>query len=295
LGKDDRVPVMFRRMVVVGVGLIGGSLALDARKHGLVEEVIGFGRTERNLRLAKKQGIIDRFLLDERAIPEDTDFLLNATPVSAVAETTAAFLPMLRPGCIVSDVGSVKGKLVREMDRLLPRGIPFVGAHPIAGSEQWGAGAARTNLFVRRRCILTPTQKTDRRALKKVAALWRRVGARVEIMDADTHDMILGLISHVPHVLVYALVNAVARTRVRGISLTNYCAGGFKDFTRIASSRPELWRDICLMNRKAIGKALDDYITYVERLKRWMKLGKGALLEREFARANDIRARLPSA
>lgn len=288
------MPVMFRRMLVVGVGLIGGSLALDARRLGLVEEVIGFGRSQKNLRLAKKHGIIDRFLRDEKETPDGTDLLLNATPVGAVVSTTAAFLPVLPPGCIVSDVGSVKGELVRSMDRLLPREIPFVGAHPIAGNEQWGAEAAKRDLFVGHRCILTPTKKTDQRALRKIATLWRRVGARVEIMDPDTHDMILGVISHLPHVLVYALVNALARTRVRGIDLKTYCAGGFKDFTRIASSRPELWRDICLMNRKAIGKTLEDYIKYVEQLKSWIHEGKGELLEREFARANDIRGRLPA-
>jgi prephenate dehydrogenase len=279
-------------MVVVGVGLIGGSLALDARRLGLVEEIIGFGRSERNLRLAKKRGIIDRFLMDERETPGDTDFLLNATPVQSVVATTAAFLPALQPGCVVSDVGSVKGELVRAMDRLLPRDIPFVGAHPIAGSEQWGAQAATPGLFVRHRCILTPTKKTDRRALGKVAALWRRVGARVEMMDPDTHDTILGVISHLPHVLVYALVNSLADTRVPGVDVKSYCAGGFKDFTRIASSRPELWRDICLMNRKAIGKTLGDYIKQLHRLRNWMRNGKGALLEKEFARASEIRRQI---
>jgi prephenate dehydrogenase len=286
------VRVIFRRMVVVGVGLIGGSLALDARRLGLVEEIIGFGRSERNLRLAKKRGIIDRFLLDERETPVDTDFLLNATPVQAVVATTAPFLPVLRQGCIISDVGSVKGELVRAMDRLLPRDIPFVGAHPIAGSEQWGAEAAKPGLFARHRCILAPTRKTDRQALRKVAALWRRVGARVEIMDPDAHDMILGIVSHLPHVLAYTLVNSLARTRVPGVDLKSYCAGGFKDFTRIASSRPELWRDICLMNRKAIGKTLGDYIKHLEQLKRRMYDGKGAFLEREFARANEIRGQI---
>ncbi|MGH7825885.1 MAG: prephenate dehydrogenase [Candidatus Binatia bacterium] len=283
---------MFRRMVVVGVGLIGGSLALDARKRGLVEEIIGFGRSEKNLRLAKKRGVIDRFLLDEGEAPSDTDFLLNAAPVQAVVSTTASFLPALRPGCIVSDVGSVKGELVRGMDKLLPREVSFVGAHPIAGGEQWGAEAAKTDLFVHHRCILTPTRKTDPRALKKIATLWRRVGARVEIMDPDIHDMILGIVSHLPHVLVYALVNALGRTRVPGVDLKSYCAGGFKDFTRIASSRPELWRDICLMNRKAIGKSLGDYIKRLEQLKHWIDDGNGALLEGEFARANEIRGQI---
>ncbi len=284
---------IFRKMVVVGVGLIGGSLALDAKRLGLVEEVIGFGRSEKNLRCAARRGIIDRYLLAEGETPKDTDFLLSATPVQAEVSTTARFLPALQAGCVVSDVGSVKGEIVRGMEKLLPRDIPFVGAHPIAGSEQWGAEAARAGLFVRHRCILTPTAKTDPRALKKVATLWRRVGARVEMMDPETHDRILGVISHLPHVLVYALVNALARTRVPGVDLKSYCAGGFKDFTRIASSRPELWRDICLMNRKAMGKTLGDYIENLQEIKSWIQSGKGAPLEREFARANEIRGQIP--
>ena len=293
VGKERLVTFIFRKMVVVGVGLIGGSLALDAKRHRLVEEIIGFGRSARNLRYAKTHGIIDGYILDERDIPADVDFLLNATPVRAEISTTAKFLPALAPGCIISDVGSVKGEIVRGMERLLPREIPFVGAHPIAGGEEWGAEAAKPDLFVRHRCILTPTRKTDAKALKKVGTLWRRVGARVELMDPETHDRLLGIISHLPHVLVYALVNALARTRVAGVDLKSYCAGGFKDFTRIASSRPELWRDICLMNRKSIGKSLSDYIKNLEQLKGWIEQGKGALLEREFARANEIRGQIP--
>src|SRR5205823_12510927 len=134
--------------------------------------------------------------------------------------------------------------------------VHFVGAHPIAGSEQWGAEAAKTDLFVLRRCILTPTRKTDEQALKKVATLWRRVGARAEMMDPETHDKILGVISHFPHVLVYALVNSLARTQVPGVDLKSYCAGGLKDFTRIASSRLAVWRVICLMHSKSLRQAI---------------------------------------
>jgi len=199
----------------------------------------------------------------------------------------------LEKGCIVSDVGSVKGEIVRGVEKILPKQIPFVAGHPIAGSEQWGAQAAQENLFVRHRCVLTPTKKTDKRALKKVAELWRRVGADVEIMDPDTHDRVLGLISHLPHVLVFALVNALNRTQLKGVDLKSYCAGGFKDFTRIASSRPELWRDICLMNRRALGRSLSDYINYLEQLNRWIHDEKGDLLEKEFVRAYETRAQIP--
>jgi prephenate dehydrogenase len=283
---------MFRRMVVVGVGLVGASLALDARRRGLAQEIIGVGRGEENLKFARRRGIIDRYVTRETDIPEGTDLLMMATPVGTTVPLAKAFLPALRPGCIISDVGSVKAEIVRGMEKLLPSSIPFVAGHPIAGGEQWGARAARSGLFAHHRCILTPTKRTDSGALRKIGSLWRKVGAKVELMDPETHDRVLGAISHLPHVLVYALVNTVTRTRVRGVDLKSYCAGGFKDFTRIASSRPELWRDICLMNRRAVGQSLGDYIKSLEQLKQWIDSGKGSLLEKEFACANRVRAQI---
>ncbi|MBI3000659.1 MAG: prephenate dehydrogenase/arogenate dehydrogenase family protein [Deltaproteobacteria bacterium] len=283
---------MFRRMVVAGVGLIGGSLALAARRRGLVEEIVGFGRGERNLRAARKERMVDHYFLREEAFPEGVDLLILATPVQAVVPLTDSFLPALEPGCVVSDVGSAKAKIVREMEKLLPVEIPFVGGHPIAGSEQWGAQAAVPDLFSGRRCILTPTSHTDRDALRRISSFWRRAGARVEIMDPEVHDRILAVVSHLPHVLAYAMVNALGRTAVDSIDPTQYCGGGFKDFTRIAASRPEIWRDICLVNRRAIGKYLTDYINQLERLRRWIRDGRGGLLQREFARASVIRRQM---
>ena len=285
--------VLFQKMVMAGVGLICGSLALDLRRKKLVKEIVGYGRSEGNLRLAKKKGIIDAYFLHEDEFPGDADFLMLGTPVETIVPLTETLLPNIGAGCLISDVGSVKGEIVQRMERLLPNNIFFVGGHPIAGSEQWGAQAARPDLFVGRRCILTPTKKTDRRALAKVTALWRRVGAEVELMAPSLHDHVLGLMSHLPHVLVYALVNALEHKPLQDVDLKKYCAGGFKDFTRIASSRPELWRDICLMNRRALGRSLGHYIQYLERINRWIHDGKGDLLEREFARAYEIRGQIP--
>jgi prephenate dehydrogenase len=283
---------MFQKMVVAGVGLIGGSLALDMRRCGLVKEIVGYGRSEGNLRVAKRKGILDHYFLRETDIPAGVDFLMMGTPVQAIVPLTAAFLPRLESGCIVSDVGSVKAEIVKGMDKLLPSDIHFVGAHPIAGSEQWGADAALENLFVGRRCILTPSRKTHSGALKKMIALWRQVGARVEIMNAQTHDHVLGMVSHLPHIVAYALVNALDQTKFDGVDLKSFCAGGFKDITRIASSRPELWRDICLLNRKAVSKSLGNYIRNLEKMKRWIDKGDGRSLEQEFAHANDVRAQI---
>jgi prephenate dehydrogenase len=283
---------MFQKMVVAGVGLIGGSLALDMRRRGLVKEIVGYGRTEANLKIARRKGIIDGYFVKEEEIPAETDFLMLGTPVQTIVPLTASFLPRLKRGCIVSDVGSVKGEIVRGMERLLPAGIHFVGAHPIAGSEQWGAEAARENLFMGRLCVLTPTRKTNRAALKKMALLWRRVGSHVEIIDANRHDHILGVVSHLPHMAAFALVNALDQTKLDGVDLKRFCAGGFKDITRIASSRPELWRDICLLNRRAVSRSLGTYIRNLERMKRWIDGGNGRALDREFANANEVREQL---
>jgi prephenate dehydrogenase len=279
-------------MVVAGVGLIGGSLALDMRRRGLVKEIVGFGRTETNLKIARRKGIVDSYFLTEDEIPPDTDFLMLGTPVQTIVPLTAAFLPRLGRGCIVSDVGSVKGGIVRGMEKLLPAGIHFVGAHPIAGSERWGAEAARENLFMGRLCILTPTQKTNRGALKKMEQLWRSVGSNVEIMNASQHDRVLGVVSHLPHMAAFALVNALDQTHLNGVDLKRFCAGGFKDITRIASSRPELWRDICLLNRREISRSLTTYIRNLEKVKRWIEAGNGKALDREFGNANDVRKQL---
>ena len=263
------------------------------RRQKLVKEIVGYGRSEANLKIAKKKGIIDSYFLHDVNFPGGVDLLMMGTPVETIVPLTKAFLPKLEAGCIVSDVGSVKGEIVRGMEKLLPKEIYFVAGHPIAGSEQWGARAARGDVFVHHRTVLTPTAKTNAKALQKVAALWRKVGAEVEIMHPEVHDRVLGVISHLPHVLVYALVNALERTNLKGVDLKSYCAGGFKDFTRIASSRPELWRDICLMNKNALGCALSDYIKYLEQLNRWIRDEKGALLEKEFNRAFEVRAQIP--
>lgn len=281
--------LMFKKMVVAGVGLIGASLALDMRRRRLVKEIVGYGRSESNLRIAKRRGVIDSYFLRDGDLPAGVDFLLMGTPVQAIVPLTEAFLPRLESGCIVSDVGSVKFEIVKGMERILPPDVHFVGAHPIAGGEQWGAVAACENLFLGRRCILTPTRRTQPSALRKMARLWRLVGAKVEIMHAERHDKVLAVVSHLPHMAAYALVNTLDGTKVGGVDLKTYCAGGFKDITRIASSRPELWRDICLLNRRAVSRSLGNYIRNLARLKRWIDQGDGRALESDFARANEAR------
>lgn len=287
------MPFKFQRMVIAGVGLIGGSIALAARERRLAREIIGYGRGKENLRFAYRKGMIDRYALDGKEVPGEVDLLILATPVQSTARVASDLMPRLRPGAVVTDVGSVKGKIVREMERLVPGNVAFVGGHPIAGTERWGARAAFSDLFVGQRCILTPTKRTNPKALRSIAAFWRRLGARIDFMNPDLHDRVLAMVSHLPHVLVYALVNTVGRADMGSIRLTDYCAGGFKDFTRIASSRPELWRDICLLNQKAIDRAIRDYSRQLNRLWRGIKEGKGRSLEEEFASAYTVRSEMP--
>ncbi len=283
---------MFRTMVIAGVGLIGGSMALAARERGLVERVVGYGRNEKTLRRGRKIGILDGYFLDPGDFPGEADFLVLATPVGATAPVTRSFLPRIHPRCLISDVGSVKRRVVADMERLLKGGPPFVGAHPIAGSEQWGPDAARADLFVRRRCILTPTGKSDPRAVRKLQAFWRRVGSRVELMDVRLHDRILGVVSHLPHVAASALVNALERTRIDSLDLAEYCGSGFRDTTRIAAGRPELWRDICLLNREAVLKGLREYVRALERISDSIRRDDGPRLERELEQALATRKRM---
>lgn len=283
---------MFRTVVIAGVGLIGGSLALAARERRLAERVVGYGRNEKSLRRARKLGILDAYFLSAEDFPTDTDFLVLATPVSAIAPVTRSFLPRIHRECLISDVGSVKRRVVADMERLLKGGPSFVGAHPIAGSDQWGPDPARADLFVRRRCILTPTRRTDPDALKKLRTFWRRVGARVELMDVRLHDRVLGVVSHLPHVAAYALVNALERTRVESLDLAEYCGAGFRDTTRIAASRPELWRDICLLNREAVLKGIREYARGLDRIADCIRRDDGPGLEREFDRALAARRRM---
>lgn len=285
---------MFRTLVVAGVGLMGGSLALAARERGLVERVVGYGRNEETLRRAEGMGILDACFLRPEEFPEEADFLVLATPVSTIAPLTRSFLPRLGPGCLVSDVGSVKRRVVADMEQVLDRGQgpSFVGAHPIAGSDQWGPDAARGDLFDQRRCIITPTGASDAGAVERLEAFWRGVGARVERMDAALHDRVLGVVSHLPHVAAAALVNALERSSIESLDLAEYCGSGFRDTTRIAGGRPELWRDICLLNREAVLDGLREHIQALERMADCIHRNDGPGLEQEFEQALATRKRI---
>lgn len=277
------------RLAVIGVGLIGGSLARVLREKGAVGEIIGIGRGEDNLRKAVELGVVDRYATDVRAGVEGADMVFLATPVRTIVALVAEIAPYLAPGCIVTDGGSVKEEIVVQCERLMPPATFFVGGHPIAGTEHSGVEASFSSLYQGRRCIITPSAGTDEKALEKVVRMWQLAGSEVVLMDAAKHDRILAAISHLPHMVAYALVNAVGGYDRFDESILTYSAGGFRDFTRIASSDPVMWRDIALMNRDSLLEMMEFFGDYLSRLRELIDRGDGSALEEFFARSKEQR------
>ena len=282
------------RLVIAGVGLIGGSLAMALRARGAVGEVIGVGRSAENLRLARRRGIIDRGERDLARAARGADLVVVAVPVQTIAPVIGALARVLPSNAVITDAGSVKSPIVAAVERVLgDTAGRFCGSHPIAGTEHSGAAAALPDLLDGRRCVLTPGPRTTAATRRRVQALWEAAGMRVEEMPARAHDRIFALVSHLPHVAAFALVNAVADADRQGARRAlAYAAGGFKDWTRIAASSPEMWRDICLANRDELLRAIEGYSTALERIRDAIGLGDGGAIAAELARAQVTRRRL---
>ncbi|WP_305044347.1 prephenate dehydrogenase [Geoalkalibacter sp.] len=277
------------RLAVVGVGLIGGSLALALREAGAVGEVIGIGRGPANLEKALELGIVDRITQDVVEGTREADLVFLATPVCKIGEVASAIMPHLKAGVVLTDGGSVKASVIAEIEPLLRPGVAFVPGHPIAGTEQSGAEAAFATLYRKRRCILTPTARTDAQALDLVRRMWRLAGSEVVVMDAEKHDRVLAAISHLPHMVAYSLVNAVGSYDRYEENILEYSAGGFRDFTRIASSDPTMWRDIALTNREALIEMMERFERFLAELKEDVRQGAGDKLFEFFQRSKDLR------
>lgn len=282
-------PLHFNKVAIIGVGLIGGSLALVLKRDGLAGEIVGIGRGLPNLEAAKRLGIVDSFTRDIGEGVKDADLVVVAVPVLKIAETIRQAAAHLKPGCIVTDVGSVKGAVITEVEAVVPEGVHFVPGHPIAGTEHSGAEAAFPELYIGRKCILTPTPKTDKAALDAVKLMWEATGATVAVMDAALHDMILAAVSHLPHMIAYTLVNTVGDMEDSGVDALSYSAGGFRDFTRIASSSPEMWSDICAMNKEQILKTIDGFKRRLDGLRQLIEKEDLPALKTEFGRAKGLR------
>jgi prephenate dehydrogenase len=284
--------VLFNRLVIAGVGLIGGSLGLAARERGLVREVVGFGRTEANLKVALERGILTSYTFDPAEAARGSDLLVLAVPVEATGPVAQQFIPFLPPDCIITDAGSVKAPVVNVMEPLLPPTMSFVGAHPIAGTEHSGAAAAFSALFEHRLCVLTPTTRTNPEALARIRALWEGVGMRIETMDMYVHDQVLARVSHLPHIIAFSVMNAMRAAHLPGVDPLAYAGSSFSDLTRVASSPIEMWRDICQSNRDALLAALTEFETALTQMKVSIANGDKAALSQAMDRARTERQRL---
>lgn len=254
-----------------------------------VREVIGMGRGLENLEKAKSLGIVDSYTQDLEIGVRGADVVVVATPVCSITKVISIVQPHMKAGAIITDVGSVKGGIVREVEEILDSRLHFVGGHPIAGTEQSGAEAAFPSLYEGSRCIITPTDRTDKQSLAKIKEMWTLAEAEVVLMDVDDHDKILAAVSHLPHLVAYALVNTVDGINDFNVSILKYSAGGFKDFTRIASSSPEMWRDICVMNRAAIIDMTDRYMAELGKIKTAMESNDFDSLYESFKRSKEAR------
>ncbi len=279
----------FQKVTIIGVGLMGGSLALAIKKGELAGTVLGVDQQPHQLEKAVARGAIDAYTCEPAEGVQGADLVVLATPVGMFETIIRQVAPRLSSGCIVTDVGSTKGALVGQIESMLPGTAFFVGGHPIAGKEKSGIEAASMDLFKGARCILTPTSRTNAQALEKIKNLWKEVGSEEVTMEPMDHDRVLAAISHLPHMAAYALVNTTLDLLNRDGTLVSCSGGGFKDFTRIAASSPEMWRDICLLNGENILATLEAYETVLGRIKQYIQNHNGGGLYQEFERAKKLR------
>ncbi|MBU1191285.1 MAG: prephenate dehydrogenase/arogenate dehydrogenase family protein [Gammaproteobacteria bacterium] len=282
---------MIRRLCIIGVGLIGGSLARALRKAGVVGEIVGSGRRSEHLQEAVDLGVIDRFDTDAAKAVQGADMVVVCVPLGAMEQVFRTILPALAADAVVTDAGSAKASVVNAARAGFGK-LPtwFVPGHPIAGTEKSGVAASFAELYQGRRVILTPLENTDPAATAKVQAMWEAAGAQVQCMGVEHHDDVLAATSHLPHVLAFQMVDTLARMSDED-EIFRYAAGGFRDFTRIASSDPVMWRDICLANDRAVLKMLERFRSDLANLAEAIRAGDGAELERVFRNAKAARDR----
>jgi cyclohexadieny/prephenate dehydrogenase len=285
----ERSP-LFDRVALIGIGLINSSLARVIRRDGLAGHIAACARTHATLDKARALGLVDAATTDPRQAVDGADLVVFGAPLGAYAAVTEAMAPGLKPGCIVTDVGSAKACVVTDVAPRLPDGVHLVPGHPVAGTEHSGPEAGFADLFAGRYCILTPPPGTDETAVERVAELWRRCGMIVERMTAHHHDRVLAITSHLPHLIAYTIVGtATALEEQVKSEVVRFSAGGFRDFTRIAASDPVMWRDVFLNNRDAVLEMLARFNEDLTALQRAIRWGEGDILQEVFTRTREIR------
>jgi cyclohexadieny/prephenate dehydrogenase len=281
---------LFRRITIVGVGLIGSSLARVVKREQLATEIVGLDTAVDVQRRAVALGLVDRMAMDPADAAKGADLVVLCTPLSAYVPVIEAMARALKPGTIVTDVGSVKQMVLDKLGPLMPAGVHLVPGHPVAGTEHSGPEAGFADLFDGRWCILTPGPATDAKATEKVERLWARAGMTVEHMEARHHDLVLAITSHLPHLIAYTIVGTATDMEAHLQSeVIKFSAGGFRDFTRIAASDPVMWRDVFLANRDAVLEVLGRFSEDMTSLQRAIRRGEGQVLEDLFVRTRAIR------
>ena len=281
---------MFHKMAVIGVGLLGASLAKACKERGLIKEICGFGRNRKNLERAKNLNIIDNVPTDLVDAVNDADLIVLCTPVSAIVPLIQEVITEIQPGAIITDVGSVKNAIVRDTEKIIREDVFFVGSHPIAGGENSGLEASTASLYENEKCIVTPTDKTNKKALEKISSFWQAIGMNVIRLSAEEHDYVFGAVSHLPHIVAYALMNTLGTLKTQDSrEITAFSGAGLKDITRIASSDPIMWRDICLSNRTHSLDLIDQFQNKLDEIRSNIEKGDGQALKSEFVAANKYR------
>jgi cyclohexadieny/prephenate dehydrogenase len=280
----------FEKIALIGFGLIGGSIARAARGQRLASEIVTTARSAKSRARVSELGIVDRVVETNAEAVKEADLVILCIPVGACGPVAQEIADHLKPGAIVSDVGSVKGAVVRDMAPYLPEGVHFVPAHPVAGTEHSGPDSGFAELFINRWCILTPPDGADPNAVEKLGAFWTALGARVEVMTPDHHDLVLAITSHLPHLIAYTIVGTADELEgVTQSEVLKFSAGGFRDFTRIAASDPIMWRDVFLANKDAVLEMLGTFNEDLSKLTRAIRRGDGEALFAHFTRTRAIR------
>jgi cyclohexadieny/prephenate dehydrogenase len=289
-GPDSPAAPLFERLALIGSGLIGSSIARAARAQGGARTIVATARSAATRRRVGELGIADHVAETNAAAVKGADLVIVCIPVGQSGAVAEEIGPHLAPGAIVSDVGSVKAAVLREMAPHLPAGVHFVPGHPVAGTEYSGPDAGFAELFVDRWCILTPPETAEKAAVERLSAFWRLFGAKVEVMSAEHHDLVLAVTSHLPHLIAYTIVGTAFELReVTRSEVLKFSAGGFRDFTRIASSDPVMWRDIFLANKEAVLEMLGRFTEDVAELTRAIRRGDGQMLFDIFTERRAIR------
>ncbi len=283
--------INFKHISIIGVGLMGGSLAMALKAKGFKGKITGIGRNRKNLTKAKRLGIIDDYTTEFNEGVKNADLIVLAVPVGQFEAILKNIRQNLKNGATVTDVGSVKAQIVKRLEPLMPKDVYFVGAHPIAGKECSGVTCASANLYQNARCIITPCPHTNNAALKKVVTLWKTVGAKTMLMNPEEHDVIFSAVSHLPHVVAYALVNGILKVDE---AILHHGGKGLRDMTRIAKSPAELWRDICSHNKKNILRSLKMFSSSISNITKLIERSDWQGLEKEFIKAREARQPLES-